>query len=669
MLGGAAVLGACQGADAAGDVPTPSPVDPIEKIRDREVDLRARTHFEALPASDVRLGADPYALVRLPDGRFTGVLRGEAAVVLLDRSLRETARAAAPGGASSIALAENGTLYVVGDSSSKLRSFRVHADGLAAAGDFEVDGLLGARGVAVGPEGVVYTVSEKSGELTTLQLPSDAISPVTHVENVNAGAGAFQVKRIGRYVVVNALRAQSLIVFRTDETGFPAGEPTRIRHDGPFWGFDGREDEDALLIAAGGVEDHPLDRTIGSFGNIDSFVYLYRLDGSGAKRLAAINSSAVGLVTPKAVLLDLAEGVRIEAAGYGSPVRATLTWPSLGETTQPPEVRTSAVPPGSNAVVADGGGFVFANPLLDAWVATDDSASRTMPVASANQRDPVSRVGEALFFTTLMAPRNASEGPLSRFTCETCHHEGYVDGRIHHTGRGDVKVTTKPLLGLFNNRPHFSRALDIDLTEVAHNEFRVAGAGSKQDPWFAVSVNEHEWLSTLGVEAADLDAVDLRWSLVRFLADFTHRPNPAVSGRSRWSEPEKRGAEVFRDRCESCHQARIVSDAPASRKPFEAWEALIFAREGAIVWGIDRYEKTGVQPYVHERGARVPSLRRLYKKSPYLTNGSAPSLGAVLDAAAFDDKRFFHGGAHPSDGLEHLRPADRAGLLAFLDLL
>ncbi len=93
-------------------------------------------------------------------------------------------------------------------------------------------------------------------------------------------------------------------------------------------------------------------------------------------------------------------------------------------------------------------------------------------------------LGEALFFTTLMGPWNKSDGPLSRFTCETCHFEGYVDGRTHHTGRGDVHAVTKPLLGLFNNRPHFSRALDPDLVSVAFNEFRVAGAKSGRDPWY-----------------------------------------------------------------------------------------------------------------------------------------------------------------------------------------
>src|SRR5262249_35287514 len=157
------------------------------------------------------------------------------------------------------------------------------------------------------------------------------------------------------------------------------------------------------------------------------------------------------------------------------------------------------------------GVFAFADPLLDAWVRKDPGkAPSLVPTRAApgrpeaRDRPPLERLGEALFFTKAMAPWNSSDGPLSRFTCETCHFEGYVDGRIHHTGRGDVHAVTKPLLGLFNNRPHFSRALDEDLATVAFNEFRVANARSSHDPWFALSLEQLPWLGELGLTDADL---------------------------------------------------------------------------------------------------------------------------------------------------------------------
>ena len=163
-----------------------------------------------------------------------------------------------------------------------------------------------------------------------------------------------------------------------------------------------------------------------------------------------------------------------------------------------------------------------------------------VPVATAAPRDPALRLGEALIFTTLMAPWSRSDGPLSRFTCETCHFEGYGDGRTHHTGRGDVHAVTKPLLGLFNNRPHFSRALDPDLVSVAFNEFRVANARSGHDPWFGLRVRDAPWLSALGVGDDLLSPQRLRESFMRFLMAFNHRPNPAALGRSAFSAGEQR---------------------------------------------------------------------------------------------------------------------------------
>ena len=65
--------------------------------------------------------------------------------------------------------------------------------------------------------------------------------------------------------------------------------------------------------------------------------------------------------------------------------------------------------------------------------------------------------------------------------------------------------------------------------------------------------------------------------------------------------------------------------------------------------------------------ADVPSLRRLYKKRPYFTNGSAADLEDVLRRAGFSGGLFLHGGA--ADDTGKLDSASRTALLAFLDLL
>jgi hypothetical protein len=91
---------------------------------------------------------------------------------------------------------------------------------------------------------------------------------------------------------------------------------------------------------------------------------------------------------------------------------------------------------------------------------------------------------------------------------------------------------------------------------------------------------------------------------------------------------------------------------------------------------------------VHEKGARVPSLRRLYKKHPYFTNGSADTLDDVLERARFLPSGFQHDVPNPIDGASppipptapsvtanpsatenQLDDASRRALLAFLALL
>lgn len=105
--------------------------------------------------------------------------------------------------------------------------------------------------------------------------------------------------------------------------------------------------------------------------------------------------------------------------------------------------------------------------------------------------------------------------------------------------------------------------------------------------------------------------------------------------------------------------------------PFDRWEDLIAYGKGAIVWASDAYEKTGIEPYVHERGVRVPSLRRLYKKRPYFTNGSAQNLADVVRAARFDGSRFEHRAQALGEGArsEHFDESTVAAIVAFIDLL
>jgi hypothetical protein len=646
----------------------------------------ARRHgvdFAKVPTWDKRSGPDPYALRAVPDtDRLVGILRGSDAVVVLDASLREIQRLDAPAGPVALAIAPDRTVYVAGEFSSSVARYAWKDGALAPAGTTELAGARAIRDLAAAPNGFVYAVEEHEGRLLAFRPARDAKTNPPLASKLCNGPVSLQF--LGDFLAVDCLLDHALLFVKLDPTGAPSREPPlRIAHDGPIWSFAVHPvGIGEFVVAVGGVEDHPLDRTIGAFGYVDSFLYLYTFDAPNAelRREAAVNLSELGVVTPKAIAFEPStpSALTLRVTGYASD---KILWLGFEQDRSRATrvVTTSGFVPGATAVarLADGA-LAFADPLLDAWVRVSwtgvpekDGAVRSevVPVVSqAPRSDTAERIGEALFFTTWMAPFNRSDGPLSRFTCETCHFEGYVDGRVHHTGRGDVHAVTKPLLGLWNNRPHFSRALDDDLVAVAFNEFRVAGAKSDHDPWFDLPARDVPWVSHLGYADQRLSAEYLRKALMSFLMAFNHRPNPMVIGKTSFSDQERDGAALFRDKCESCHEARLASDIAPSRVPFEKWESLVLAREGAIVWGKASYEKTGVEPYVHENGARVPSLRRLYKKHPYFTNGAAKSLDDVLTQARFLPEGFRHAPPKPERGAT-LDERSRAALLSFLDLL
>jgi len=479
--------------------------------------------------------------------------------------------------------------------------------------------------------------------------------------------GPIRLALSAHYVAVACLFEHAVWVYERAADGAPRRLAARIVHDGPLWSVALLEQGGVLFVAAGGTEDHPLERKDRVFGYIDSFVYLYTLGpGDTLRRLAATNVAALGLVTPKAIALEARAGVPLTTAlGYGSDTALELP---LGAAP-----RLLASVPGCASVVVTPGRRLCANPLFDAWVELGETP-RLHPARAAAKTDPsgVERLGEALFFTTLMAPEASSEGRLSRFTCETCHFEGATDGRVHNSGRNDIRVSTRPLFGLFNDAPHFSRAHDRDLTSVCHNEFAVANRGNPVDPWFSLAPERFPWLQALGAGTVALTPLDLRRALLAFFARFSHEENPFVTARPaprRFTDTERRGAAAFRARCERCHEARLVAREAASRVPFEGWEALTLSPSTPIVWARGDYEKTGVVPYVDAEGTRVPSLRRLYLKRPYLTNGSAPTLEALLENARASASEFVHAPVADRPDLAPLPPAERADLLEFIPLL
>jgi len=672
-LGVAFVLGKCQK-----DAPPPPPPSQQEleiraalaKLRGDETELRAHTDFAAELPSSRSFGANPYALADLDGRRFVGLLRGDSRVVLLNEGLTETSAMRTAPSPSALAAVAGGHVFVSGPLATSVERFRVNGEKLEPDGGVPLPSGTVARALAA--DGRALVVLDFVGDrLLSWQLPRALSVParVGEPRRTSSCRGPLRAALSPHYLAVACLFDHAVSVLERDAQGEPGREVARVVHDGPLWSVALREQNGELFIGAGGVEDHPLERRDRVFGYIDSFVYLYVLEPDGRLvRRQAVNTSELGVVDPKAVVFDEHDGAPLlHAVGY-----ATTPLVSVGATSA--DITRAAVP-GCSALVARGERLLCADPLLDAWVELARGGAVVHPARPPALEDPNpnQRLGEALFFTTLMAPDARSDGRLSRFTCETCHFEGATDGRVHNSGRQEIRVSTRPLLGLFNDAPYFSRAHDRDLTAVSHNEFTVANRGNPLDPWFALEPARFPWLARLGLDAARIEPLELRGSLLAFLARFSHEENPFVATHTppgHFSEEERAGAALFRARCARCHAARLVANDATSEVPFERWEALTFSPATPIVWARADYEKSGILPYVDSEGTRVPTLRRLYLKRPYFTNGSARTLAEVLERARFSDSGFFHGApVKPDQPLHGFDDAQRAALLAFLRLL
>lgn len=624
--------------------------------------LRASLDFAALPPWSARSGSDPWAL--LADGsRTLGLLR-RGRVVVLDERGGVAAQASTVVGATAM-VRTGDELVIASETTGELDV--LDANTLAPRRRLELPGVASIRSIAWGvDERRLYLADPHRHRVLAVAWPL-ATGAVPEPEPIDACDGALSVARVGPWLVYGCLLDHRVVARRVGEDG-RLGPSATIEHDGPIWSFDAVVREDGTLaLLLGGVEDRPLDRSDGAFGYIDSYAFVYDVEPNAApvaRRRHELNVSEHGVVTPKRVRWSGAASTEATMTSYGSDVALTIAWPREGAGA--PRIEVHRVAPGITDLVGTLEQGILASPLLDAWIVERPGEEpQVVPVPDpTDDRTPSERLGEALAFTTLIAPQATSADRRSRFTCETCHFEGTTDGRTHWTGRHDVHATTKTLRGLLNNRPHFSRALDRTTAAMVHAEFRVANRGTAQDPWFSLGREDAWWLDALGAPPDPLDPVTLRRALVAFLAALTPESNPSVRGLVAFTPAQAEGARLFSQHCEGCHRARLVADDPGSAVPEERWSALVLHPSGGIVWGSEARHRTGVVPYVHPEGARVPSLRRLHVKRPLFTNGSAATPEAVLDAVRLDVPEVHGGGpGRPLDA------AEKQALAAFLELL
>jgi len=281
-----------------------------------------RAEFDPRAPPDARalLGPDPSRIVKLERGGFALLLSQPGEVVLLDDDLHELDRRVALPGATALAVDEHGTLWVGAKTRPELVALRVAEGKLERAAPLDRPGFtsIGARSVAT-LDDCVYAVDEHASELAWScgEQPPQRLAVPT---------GPVEVTLTAHFLAVTSPVAHTVSVFRHEANGVARADSTTIRNDGPFFGTALLERSDgSLLVASGGIEDHPLDRAGGSFGFIDSFVYLRSVEDGHVRTLASVDVSELGVITPKALSIAATpEGVRIRTTGYGAAIGAVI---------------------------------------------------------------------------------------------------------------------------------------------------------------------------------------------------------------------------------------------------------------------------------------------------------------------------------------------------------
>jgi hypothetical protein len=678
----------------------PGTVPPPRSDRDAQLSRLLKTEAGLIAAEagrtpgdaerETTFGADPFRIRYLSrTDHYLILLRNASRIVLCDRRLRIIDSAAAPRSPVALDVVDDNLLLVGGERSGVIRRYQIRSNRIDALPDIELRDVVSVRDMVYDEDaGSLFLIDDFTRRLVQVRLPLSRIrQPAVRVRQraFPVAPGPLRILCVKNHLIIDCLLAHALQIIPLRGSVPDFSRATRIVNKGPFWSVSALRRDKELLIAAGGIENRPFSRKKGEFGFIDSFLYLFTLkmdrsgvfqwrekDYSDRRRYRSVNLSERGVLTPKAIVFsdtDQAEpGVWV--TGYGSDRAAAYRIGAHGLALD----REIRVMPGiSDAVVVtdpEGGSLVYTTPLLDRVVKRDlgkRGATTAHCFLNFPMRYTPTRFGEILFFTDLMTPNNSSRGELSRFTCEACHFEGRFDGRVHFTGRDHIHTATKPVRGLADNVPIFSRAGDRSLSSMVMTEFLVAN--QHRQGVFDIRKDDYPWMSTVEGWPEKLPPLALRQGLLSFFVDFDHDPNPWRIRHPTLSRRARRGLLVFRNRCADCHQP-LRSTRTGNGVDFAHWARWLTHENLDLIWGAPFLARTGVKPYVDPAGARVPSLRRVWMKYPLFTNGSAQTIRDVLDGFRYMNSTVWHhfdaDGSPPESAVRSLTAEEKADLEALL---
>lgn len=266
---------------------------------------------------------------------------------------------------------------------------------------------------------------------------------------------------------------------------------------------------------------------------------------------------------------------------------------------------------------------------------TDTTAKHLASVATVAIEPLLPNVllGKQIFYNAA-DPRMSLDGYLS---CSTCHPDGRDDGRVwDFTDRGEGLRNTIALTGrggTLHGPVHWTA--NFDEIQDFENDIRLhfGGGGLMKDADFDADAHS----DPLGDPKAGLSQpLDALAAYVSSLNTFPRSPHRDPGGSMTADALE--GRELFaQSGCGTCHSGRELTDSPQRvLHDVGTIGPASGSRIGGALTGLD-----------------TPTLRGLWASAPYLHDGSAATLDAVLENPA-------HGAG------SRLSPAQRAKVVQFL---
>ena len=267
-----------------------------------------------------KFGSEPFKIRYLPDlKKYLILLRNRSEVLLANHSLTLIDRKPTPRSPTGWTLVHGRLLFVSGELSPEIQLYEITDNELLPQGKLHLEGVASVRDlVYVSSMRSLFLLDDFDRRLHQLTLaPNWSNQERLSFQQTDfpLGAGPVQILYRNNHLLINLLLDHTLLIVPLIQGRPEFSQSSQITHDGPIWGFDAIASEESLLIAAGGVENRPLNRLGGEFGYIDSFLFLYVLrrdrftgvyrwrptDRGVPGRYAQQNLSEINIVTPKAL--------------------------------------------------------------------------------------------------------------------------------------------------------------------------------------------------------------------------------------------------------------------------------------------------------------------------------------------------------------------------------